>query len=144
MNKTRLQEKFIHQWVEVYVSAIVEYGTTSTKKALRTLMKELAIYKEGKISNCLLTAVTSFIAIDDVAMQLAAMKVLATALGKGENSGNINYSNITVTWMQWKPFFKIPAYVPAAQDDLPSEESDASEQYSDFKAEESDIEVYKV
>ena len=54
MNKTRLQEKFIHQWVEVYVSAIVEYGTILVpKKALRTLMKELAVDKEGKISNCL-------------------------------------------------------------------------------------------
>ena len=48
MNKTRLKEKFVHQWAEVYVSAIIEYGTASTKKALRTLMKELVVDREGK------------------------------------------------------------------------------------------------
>ncbi|XP_065907919.1 uncharacterized protein [Dysidea avara] len=69
MNKTILKEKFVHHWVEVYVSAIIEYGTASTKKALRTLMKELVVDRE-----------------DDVVMQLIALKVLATALGKGDKS----------------------------------------------------------
>ena len=50
MNKTILKEKFVHHWVEVYVSAIIEYGTASTKKALRTLMKELVVDREGKLS----------------------------------------------------------------------------------------------
>jgi len=47
MNKARVKENFIHQWLEVYVSAIIEYGTSSTKKALRTLMKDLVVDKEG-------------------------------------------------------------------------------------------------
>lgn len=88
MNKTRVREKFIHQWVEVYVSAIVEYGTSSNKKGLRTLMKDLIIDKEGDCSGLIVSSCILFMFLnaDDVMMQVTALKVLATVLGKGDKS----------------------------------------------------------
>jgi len=87
MNKTRVREKFIHQWEEVYVSAIVEYGTSSNKKGLRTLMNDVIVDKEGDCSGLIVNSYISFMFyVDDVMMQVTALKVLATALGKGDKS----------------------------------------------------------
>jgi len=59
-------------------------NSASTKKALRISIKELTVDKKDnkKLKHAIVQLLLYVVAIDDIAMQLSALKVLVTALGK--------------------------------------------------------------
>lgn len=61
-----LKPSFIHKWTKDYVPAVIEYGNSSKKNIIRNFMKDLLINDE-----------------DETLMQISALRILATVLGKG-------------------------------------------------------------